>query len=164
MRQRRARKVTSHTHNAVPSVANMTEALQSQPQLIVQQTLNAIGNGDLAGITADFADDAVWEVVGGSFLPHGNRFIGKTAIDEDFFGRTLPELFDLTEPFRLDIPAMHTDVDAGTVVVEWVWNAKARRGGDYSNRYCVVFEVRGGLVREVREYVDSAYAQNLLVG
>src|ERR1700688_1738573 len=41
-----------------------------------------------------------------------------------------------------------------TVVVELTNTGKAHNGKDYRNEYCFVFEVEGGKIRRIREYVD----------
>jgi ketosteroid isomerase-like protein len=46
--------------------------------------------------------------------------------------------------------------------MEWRVQARTARGGAYANHYCGLFVVRAGRIAEVREYLDTAYAQRTL--
>lgn len=45
--------------------------------------------------------------------------------------------------------------DGDTVVVETRLQATLAHGGHYDNEYCFVFELEAGLIRRVREYMDT---------
>lgn len=45
--------------------------------------------------------------------------------------------------------------DGNTVVVEEHMEATLAHGGHYENDYCFVFELEGGLIKRVREYMDT---------
>lgn len=49
------------------------------------------------------------------------------------------------------------------MALEWRVRARTAGGEDYDNRYCGIFVVREGRIREVREYLDSGYAARKLV-
>jgi len=48
-----------------------------------------------------------------------------------------------------------TYCDGDTVVVELTNRAKVSNGKSYENEYCFVFELEGGKIRRIREYVDT---------
>ncbi|MER5389020.1 hypothetical protein [Saccharopolyspora sp. NPDC002686] len=50
------------------------------------------------------------------------------------------------------------------VVVEAAVAATLANGDPYDNDYCFVVELRGGLVRRVREYTDTARAHRMIFG
>ncbi len=60
------------------------------------------------------------------------------------------------KPFRraaeTEIRKTHAAGDA--VIVELTNRGKAFNGKDYENEYCFVFELEGGKIRRIREYVD----------
>ena len=45
--------------------------------------------------------------------------------------------------------------DGDTVVVEMRLRATLAHGGHYDNEYCLVFELEQGLIKRVREYMDT---------
>jgi ketosteroid isomerase-like protein len=45
--------------------------------------------------------------------------------------------------------------DGATVITETRFRATLPRGGSYENEYCFIFELRGGLIHRVREYMDT---------
>jgi ketosteroid isomerase-like protein len=45
--------------------------------------------------------------------------------------------------------------DGGTVVVEARMQATLAHGGRYDNDYCFIFEMDNGLIKRVREYMDT---------
>jgi ketosteroid isomerase-like protein len=42
--------------------------------------------------------------------------------------------------------------------------ATLANGNHYANDYCFVFELRGGLIHRVREYMDTARAHRMVFG
>ena len=55
----------------------------------------------------------------------------------------------------LDFRAVVADEAAGTVVVELRLQATLFNGRRYDNDYCFVFELSGGLITRLREYMDT---------
>jgi uncharacterized protein len=45
--------------------------------------------------------------------------------------------------------------DGDTVIVEERMQAALARGGRYDNDYCFIFELEDGLIKRVREYMDT---------
>jgi uncharacterized protein len=57
-----------------------------------------------------------------------------------------------------------TYVDGDTVIVEMVNRSRTANGRPYENEYCFVFELADGKIREIREYVDTQRAHEIIVG
>ena len=53
----------------------------------------------------------------------------------------------------IDFRGLHADGD--TVVVEERMQATLAHGGHYDNDYCFIFELENGLIKRVREYMDT---------
>lgn len=49
-----------------------------------------------------------------------------------------------------------------SVVLEWHVSARTAAGEEYENDYCGIFVIRDGRIAEVREYLDSRYAAEVL--
>jgi uncharacterized protein len=54
--------------------------------------------------------------------------------------------------------------DGNIVIIEERMRATLRNGNDYDNDYCFVFEVHNGLIRRVREYMDTAKGNRMIFG
>jgi ketosteroid isomerase-like protein len=54
--------------------------------------------------------------------------------------------------------------DEHRVMVETNMTAMQGTGREYSNFYVFILECRGGLIREIREHVDTAYAVEFFGG
>lgn len=130
------------------------------PAALAHRFADALEAKNLREVADLFADDATWDVVGADFLPGGHRFEGREAIIADLLGATVGAQFDLTKPFEIVIEQTHVAGD--TAVVEWRVRATSARGAAYENHYCVIFEVAGGRIVAVREYVNTEYAKRVL--
>lgn len=69
-------------------------------------------------------------------------------------------LYDTTRPMQIERTACLAGDER--VYVEMTIRATTKRGEPYENHYVMVFELRGDRIAEVREYVDSLYAQRKL--
>ena len=119
-----------------------------QNKELVRQTWAAFGKGDIKAAFANMTDNVSWLVPGNmpgtSGLKKGKDEILKFMSG---VGGVFPE--GLKSEFR----KVHCDGD--TVIVEMTNRGKARNGNDYENEYCFVFELEGGKIRRIREYVDT---------
>ena len=110
---------------------------------------------DPGGALAVLHDDIRWIVPGDSTFGGGTH-VGREAVVK-FFGAVL-ELF----PEGLAIEEMHAWPGSDGTVVEAVLTGTTRAGHPYRNFYAFVLEVVDGRVREVREYADTSYAEDVL--
>jgi ketosteroid isomerase-like protein len=120
---------------------------------LVREFFGALSDGDLEGLRSRLHPEATWEVM--RAVP-GERFAaGRDAIIDDF-------LAPVRARFRLGDPkvTVHTVFASGDLVAaETHGDGTMRDGTEYHNRYAWVFELEGDLVRNVREYMDTAYAR-----
>lgn len=97
------------------------------------------------------ADDCSWWMIGN--LPTSGLFEGKQAIVDS----VLSADGGLIEPgsFFVDLKTLIGEGDH--VAAEWTGGFKTTTGVDYKNHYNVMFEVKGGKIKAIREYNDSLY-------
>lgn len=130
---------------------------------IVLNAWKAFASHDAAQIEPVFTEDAEWLAPPGNAtalaLDCPSHMIGRKAIAgflADDFGRLF--VADVEVTFR----GIHaTD---GLVVVEETMRSTLPGGGHYENDYCLVFELRDGLIHRVREYMDTSRAHRMVFG
>ncbi len=69
-------------------------------------------------------------------------------------------LYDPSHPMQIERTACLAGDEL--VYIEMTIRATTKGGEPYENHYVMVFQIRGDRIAEVREYVDSLYAQRLL--
>jgi uncharacterized protein len=123
---------------------------------VVRSYLRACVSGDRRALTALFAEDATWTLIGD--LPMSGTWHGHKGILEDFLGQALGRID--TESLELGV----TDVIASgdKVVLEWTSQADVLGGGQYDQRCVGIFTVRDGMITAVREYFDTDHARRIL--
>jgi ketosteroid isomerase-like protein len=124
-------------------------------------TWKAFASRDPAQIAAMFTEDAEW------FAPPGNataaalnsskHLMGKADIVQ-FISVDFGTLF--TKDVKLDFKGFYGDGDI--VVVEQRLRATLPNGAPYDNDYCFVLEMENGLIRRVREYMDTAKGYRMI--
>jgi ketosteroid isomerase-like protein len=103
------------------------------------------------------ADDFTWTVTGNT--KWSKTYNGKSAVLRELFG-VLSERIDgriTTIPDRFI-------AEDDYVVVEAHGSNKTKSGKPYNNRYCFVFRVSGGKLKEVTEYLDTELVTAALGG
>jgi ketosteroid isomerase-like protein len=100
-----------------------------------------------------FAPDAEW------LAPPGNATALALGGEHHLVGRDRIVKF-LTKEFDTvfsDVAIEFRGVfaDGNVVVVEQTMRAKLPHGSDYENDYCFVFELEAGVIKRVREYMDT---------
>lgn len=106
-----------------------------------------------AGNVAElFADNICWWVPPGSGLSGTHR--GKDAVLA-FLGGGV-DYYDQNTPMVVTIDHMIAEDD--WVSCEFVLEAKTAGGKSYKNYYHFAFQVENGLIRAVKEYLDTHYA------
>lgn len=122
---------------------------------IVKSTWEAFVQGDIKSAFANMSDEVSWLTPGNLNNLSGLRK-GKAAILE--FARNAAKTF----PNGLQTEIKRVYGDGDTVILELTNRGKLANGRDYENEYCFVFEVEGGKIRRVREYVDTQKAHDLM--
>jgi uncharacterized protein len=120
----------------------------------VMQAWAAFATRDPDRVRAVFAADAEW------LAPPGNATALALDGTHHLIGRDRVVTF-LTSEFgsvfvadvSIDFRGCYADGD--TVVVEARIQATLAHGGRYDNDYCFIFEMDNGLIKRVREYMDT---------
>ena len=123
---------------------------------VVRGFIEALSSGNLKAIDTALADDATWWLSGS--LPVSGTHRGKKGIFEGFLAKAAP----LFQPGSLAIEVRNTIAEGDCVAVEWIARGKTAKGKSYENYYHIMFEVKGGKIQAVREYVDTLYAKEVL--
>lgn len=129
---------------------------------IVRNAWKAFATHDPELIAAVFTDDAEWCAPAHNAtavaLGITHHMVGKDTIVR-FFTEDFPRLFvsDVEVTFR----GFHADGER--VIVEETMTATLANGNHYSNDYCLVFELRDGLIHRVREYMDTARGNRMVL-
>jgi ketosteroid isomerase-like protein len=134
-----------------------------QSRDLVKGVWQAFSTRDPEQIAPYFHEDAQWlaPAANGTAVALGgsHRMIGRAAI-VTFISHDFGRLF--AENVSIDFRGFYADGD--TVIVEETMTATLANGNQYVNEYCFVFELRDGLIRQVREYMDTAKGTRMIFG
>lgn len=122
---------------------------------LVDRYFELLQKGD-PGIAELFAPDARW--LAPQSGPLGRLHEGREAVLALMAGGI--GLYDSTRPMEIERTACLAGDEL--VYVEMTIRATTKGGAPYENHYVMVFQIRGDRIAEVREHVDSLYAQRLL--
>jgi hypothetical protein len=122
---------------------------------LVDRYFELLKAGD-PGIAELFAKDARW--LAPQSAPVGRRHEGLDAVLALMASGL--GLYDTSRPMQIERTASLAGDER--VYVEMTIRATTKSGEPYENHYVMVFELRGDRIAEVREYVDSLYAQRKL--
>jgi ketosteroid isomerase-like protein/catechol 2,3-dioxygenase-like lactoylglutathione lyase family enzyme len=115
---------------------------------LLQYVFAELERGNSRPFVDSFADDVTWTIVGRT--PWSRTYDGKPAVLAQLL-RPLRE--KLTAPVK--VSARRFIADGECVVVEATGEATTTAGHPYNNRYCWIFRVDGGKVRDITEYLDT---------
>lgn len=122
---------------------------------LVDRYFKRLQTGD-PGIGELFAKDARW--LAPQSAPVGRVHEGLDAVMALMASGL--GLYDLSRPMQIERTACLAGDEL--VYVEMTIRATTKQGEPYENHYVMAFQIRGDRIAEVREYVDSLYAQRLL--
>jgi len=125
--------------------------IEANKELVKRTWLMLLG-GDPEGALVNFSDDVTWWINGKLEGVSGMKK-GKEAVRAFLGGVT--QAF----PAGLKTEIKKAYGDGDTVIVELVNRGTSATGKPYENEYCFVYEVAGGKVRAIREYVDLEKAK-----
>jgi ketosteroid isomerase-like protein len=123
---------------------------------LVTKTWQDVIAGNVDAATADMSDEVSW-VIPGNLPGVSGLKRGKAAVKEFIGG--IRKAFPAG--LNSQISKVHSAGD--TVIVELTNTGKAFNGRDYRNEYCFVFEIEGGKIRRIREYVDLLTVKETLM-
>ena len=122
---------------------------------LLRAAFDGLAKADATAFLDLMADDFCWIVEGQS--KWSLRFEGKAAVQRDLIR---PLFANFATPYRNHAEEMIAEGDR--VVVLCRGEVKTRAGEDYNNSYCFVIQMRGGMMVELREYMDTALAERVL--
>ncbi|MCK2217020.1 nuclear transport factor 2 family protein [Actinomadura sp. ATCC 31491] len=121
---------------------------------VIMDAWRVFATRDPGRVGALFTPDAEWLAPPGNAtalaLDGTHHLIGRDRIVR-FLTEEFPAVF--VDDVSVTFTGVHADGD--TVVAEARLRATLAHGGHYDNEYCFVFELESGLVRRVREYMDT---------
>jgi len=110
--------------------------------------MGAFASRDPTRVPAVFAPDAEW------LAPPGNATAIALGGTHHLVGRET-RVFGTVFVANVSIDFRGLYADGDTVVVQEHMQATLAHGGHYDNDYCFIFELENGLIKRVREYMDT---------
>lgn len=130
---------------------------------IIQNVWREFASHDFDRIAAVFAEDAEWHAPQGNATARAlggpSTLVGRAAI-AGFLADDFPKLF--VSDVEVTFHGVHADGDH--VIVEETMSATLANGNHYANDYCLIFELRDGLIHRVREYMDTTRGNQMIFG
>ena len=119
---------------------------------LVKRTWQTMLGGNVEGALASFSDDVTWFITGKLEGVSGVKK-GKQAVRA--FLDSVMQAF----PGGLKTEINKAYGEGDTVIIELVNRGTSAMGKPYENEYCFVFELAGGKIQAIREYVDLEKAK-----
>jgi uncharacterized protein len=127
----------------------------SENKRLMEGIFSEMTRGNSKPLVDSMDDDFCWIVSGTT--PWSRKYEGKVAVIKELFA---PLQSVLLAP--ITIIADRFIADEECVVVEARGSNTTRNGVSYHNRYCFVFRLVDGKLREVTEYMDTQLAVTVL--
>jgi ketosteroid isomerase-like protein len=121
---------------------------------LIADFYGALQNGDRARLLEILAPDAVWIPPASAPI---ERMDGAEAIADALGSQIVRQMFDLSQPFALEVRRTVVDGDVAVVQQRLTATAKAT-GAAYDNQYCWIYEFRDGRLAVLEEYADTIVA------
>jgi ketosteroid isomerase-like protein len=122
---------------------------------LVQHIHDELDKGNGQVFVDSLADDASWTLEGST--PWSRTYRGKKAIREELLN---PLFAQFAGPYVSKTERIIAEGDR--VVVLFSGDVPTKAGKRYNNRYCYVYRLEGGKVKELTEYFDTALVQEAL--
>lgn len=120
----------------------------SENKQLIERIFAGLAQGNSRPFVDAMADDFAWTVTGSNRW--AKKYAGKSVILTELFG-TLSSQID----GRMRTIGDRFIAEGDYVVVEAHGSNKTKSGKPYNNRYCFVFRLSEGKLREVTEYMDT---------
>ena len=127
-------------------------AAKNASEQAVLDFFETLSTGDLVALAHHLHKDASWEPMVRD-IPGAGRFDGRDMVINAF-------LAPIRGAFHPGDPKVHVDAlvsDGDRVMAETHATGERADGKPYENRYAWAFELRGGKILNIREYMDSLY-------
>jgi ketosteroid isomerase-like protein len=115
---------------------------------LMQQIFAELAKGNSEALVAALADDVSWHVTGTTKFSKTYR--GKETLMNELVGPLFSQFESQYKNF-----ADRFIADDKYVVVECRGQATTKTGKPYNNKYCFVFRLEDGKIKEVTEYMDT---------
>jgi hypothetical protein len=135
----------------------VSEPTQARNKRVVVEFVARLSRADYDGLFELVEPGVLWRIPGRAEEAGVFRSAGE--VRRKVFSR-LPGLLD--EPLTLEIEQLIAEGD--WVVVRARGGARTRAGKRYTNRYALVYRLRGGKIVELEEYFDTSRAAVELFG
>lgn len=127
------------------STTDITNANRQRLQHIMAE----LDKGNGKPFVDAMADDFSWTIPGDT--PWSRTYRGKQAVVSELLQ---PLYAQFATPYISSTRSILADGDR--VVVEFEGKVTTKAGKAYNNRYCYVFRMEGGQMKELMEYLDTA--------
>lgn len=121
---------------------------------LAERFFEAIFQADRPELLRIFAPDVSWVVPQSAVPPFAGRHKGAEKIADMMLSAVSGTFESGTVRHRI----LLSMADEQRVIVETNMTALQASGKEYCNFYVFIFECEGGLIQEIREHVDTAYA------
>jgi uncharacterized protein len=118
------------------------------PKERMRDVMTQLSQGRIEPLFEAMAEDVTWRWMGVN--QWSRTFDGKQPVVDGLFGGLRETV---SRPFSVEVHSIHGD--GAFVVVEHSGRNELTDGRRYDNNYCWVFRFQNGLIREVREYMDT---------
>jgi hypothetical protein len=122
---------------------------------IIRALYENFATGDVAAVTAAFADDIAWTEADG--FPLAGTYIGPQAVVENVFMR----LGELGDNWGVVVDRLLADEDTVVADGKYTWNHK-KSGAPCEARMAHVWTLAGGKAVTFLQHVDSAKVRDLI--
>ena len=122
---------------------------------LVQRVFAELENGNGQPFMDALANDARWTVIGSSAW--SRTYEGKRAITDELMRPLFRQFAD-----QYTARAIRIIAEDDVVVVEARGEVTTKSGKLYNQNYCYVFQLTGGQVRELTEYLDTDLVNQVL--
>lgn len=129
--------------------------MTADPKTVVRAFVEALNRKDWEVLGSLLADDMTYTVMGYDLPGTGTQ-------DKNTMLQTLPSTLGIFDDASPRLKITNIIVDGTWVLAEQQGTGAFRNGTRYENRYANVFEVVGGKVRTVREYMDTQHMAGLI--
>ena len=136
---------TANTTNNITTTSDITNANRQRLQRIMAE----LDKGNGKPFVDAMADDFCWTIPGDT--PWSRTYRGKQAVVSELLQ---PLYAQFVLPYLSTTRSVLADGDK--VIVEFDGKVTTKAGKAYNNRYCYVFRMEGGQMKELMEYLDTA--------
>ena len=125
---------------------------------VVRRFFATLSSGDMQALAGFFDERSTWGI---GFAEDPAVRTGPQEIVHDFL---VPIREGLFEPANPKVAIVNLWADGDWVIAETVGTGPMLNGNTYRNVYAFVLRVEGQVIREMREYMDTAYAAKVSAG